>query len=240
MKSTREFDCAPRSIAASRRFVRDTLHDHPPADIDAVELMVSELATNSVKHAHSGFEVSIACRRGEIRVDVLDTGSGRPTLRTPASTEPTGRGLRIVKALSSDWGALDLPTGKAVWFTLPSTPPRASGGSRLARSEPSRRGNADRQRSSFDSGRHGDRPLTDNAMHDPRVHGVTTDRMSIDRHTSRQCNGPQRGLPPQYPPPVCTSAGRWRRAPAGCAACTPHRAFPPVGRARCAASAGRR
>jgi anti-sigma regulatory factor (Ser/Thr protein kinase) len=146
VKSTREFACGAPSIAAARRFVRDILGDHPLTDIEAVELMVSELATNSVKHARTGFEISITSREREIRVDVLDTGTGQPVLRTPADTEPSGRGLRIVKALSSDWGAVDLPGGNAVWFTLPSKRRKPAGASRLARSEPSRPGTTDRNR----------------------------------------------------------------------------------------------
>src|SRR3954452_16754211 len=71
---------------------------HPPAPMDAVELMVSELATNSVKHAHSDFKVSIKDSGGEIRVEVRDTGRGQPVLRFPAPTEPSGRRLRIVEA----------------------------------------------------------------------------------------------------------------------------------------------
>jgi serine/threonine-protein kinase RsbW len=96
------------------------LHGHAPADVDAVELMVSELATNSVKHAHSDFKLSIDDSRGEIRVEVRDTGRGQPVLRSPTPVEPTGRGLLIVEALSRAWGTVDSPRGKTVWFTLPS------------------------------------------------------------------------------------------------------------------------
>ena len=107
-------------MGAARRYVRTALEGHPPAHIDAVELMVSELATNSVKHAHSDFRVSINDARGQIRVEVRDTGRGAPLLRTPALIEPSGRGLRIVEALSRAWGTADSPPGKIVWFTLAS------------------------------------------------------------------------------------------------------------------------
>lgn len=120
MRSSRAFTAEALSVGASRRYVREVLHSHPPAHIDAAELMVSELATNSVKHAHSGFKVSINDSGGEIRVEVRDTGRGQPVLRFPAPTEPSGRGLRIVEALSLAWGTVDSPRGKTVWFTLPS------------------------------------------------------------------------------------------------------------------------
>jgi serine/threonine-protein kinase RsbW len=107
-------------VGASRRYVRDVLRGHPLADLDAVELMVSELATNSVKHAHSDFQISIDDSGGEIRVEVRDTGRGQPVLQSPTPTEPSGRGLRIVEALSRAWGTVESPRGKTVWFTLPS------------------------------------------------------------------------------------------------------------------------
>jgi anti-sigma regulatory factor (Ser/Thr protein kinase) len=117
---SRAFTADARSVGASRRYVREVLCLHAQAHIDAVELMVSELATNSVKHAHSAFEVSIDDARGEIRVEVRDTGRGQPVLRSPTPIEPSGRGLRIVDALSRPWGSVDSPDGKTVWFTLPS------------------------------------------------------------------------------------------------------------------------
>ena len=82
--------------------------------------MVSELATNAVKHARSDFKISVDDSGGEIRVEVSDTGPGQPVLRFPASLERSGRGLRIVEALSGAWGTVDSPGGKTVWFTLPS------------------------------------------------------------------------------------------------------------------------
>jgi anti-sigma regulatory factor (Ser/Thr protein kinase) len=120
VRSSRAFTAEARSVGAARRYVRDVLCDHLPAQVGAVELMVSELATNSVKHAHSNFKVSIDDARGEIRVEVRDTGRGQPVLRSPAPLEPSGRGLRIVEALSRAWGTADSPHGKTVWFTLPS------------------------------------------------------------------------------------------------------------------------
>jgi serine/threonine-protein kinase RsbW len=107
-------------VGASRRYVRTVLCLHPQAHIDAIELMISELATNSVKHAHSDFEVTIDVSRSEIRVEVRDTGRGKPVLQFPAPTEPSGRGLRIVEALSLAWGTKDSRHGKTVWFTLAS------------------------------------------------------------------------------------------------------------------------
>ena len=120
MTSSRTFTADARSVGASRRYVREVLHEHPAAHVDAVELMVSELATNAVKHASSDFKLSIDDSGGEIRIEVRDTGRGEPVLRSPTAMEPSGRGLRIVEALSRTWGTVDSARGKTVWFTLAS------------------------------------------------------------------------------------------------------------------------
>jgi len=107
-------------VTAARGFVRETLRTQSQDVVDAVELMACELATNSVQHAQSDFELAIYDEQGEIRVEVSDAGRGRPTLRSPTSREPSGRGLRIVQALSNAWGVVPGEDGTSVWFTLSS------------------------------------------------------------------------------------------------------------------------
>jgi hypothetical protein len=80
--------------------------------------MTSELAANCVRHAGTDFDLAIESRR-LIRIEVRDAGEGRPQLLSPESHQPTGRGLRIVEAMSQDWGVTPTAGGKAVWFTLP-------------------------------------------------------------------------------------------------------------------------
>jgi anti-sigma regulatory factor (Ser/Thr protein kinase) len=114
---TRRFLCQPESVTAVRRFVRQELRHHASDVIDAAELLACELATNCVRHAHTEFELAIDTR-DPIRVEVRDSGGGRPRLRSPTPREPSGRGLRIVEALSAQWGITPSPPGKTVWFTL--------------------------------------------------------------------------------------------------------------------------
>ena len=97
--------------------------------------MVSELATNCIRHARTAFELTIDDSRGLIRVELSDSGSGRPVRRSPEITDPTGRGLLIVEAMSDDWGAATGSGGTIVWFTLRpaatwSEPRRSAGGTR--------------------------------------------------------------------------------------------------------------
>jgi anti-sigma regulatory factor (Ser/Thr protein kinase) len=119
MKKARRFHCHPESVAGARRFVGGVLSEQPCEIVEVAELMTSELATNCLRHARSDFELTIHLSREEVRVELSDHGEGQPVLRSPAPSERSGRGLRIVQELSEDWGVAASPGGKIVWFTLP-------------------------------------------------------------------------------------------------------------------------
>lgn len=118
MTSSRRFRCDPVSVGAARHFVREVLREQSRETVEAAELMTSELATNSMRHAHSDFELAIHCSQHDIRIEVSDSGQGQPTLRSPTPQERSGRGLRIVQELSDTWGTVPSTNGKTVWFTL--------------------------------------------------------------------------------------------------------------------------
>jgi len=122
VRRTRGFRCQPESVAAARQFVREILRDHSSETVSATELMVSELATNCVRHAHTDFELTIDSQ-DQIRVAVRDMNQSRPIPRSPTPKEPSGRGLRIVEAMSDTWGIIPSSTGKTVWFKLNRTAP---------------------------------------------------------------------------------------------------------------------
>src|SRR3974390_2563378 len=113
-------DGANRQVTLGRQFVGDSLVDLPTGVQEVVVLMVSELTTNPIVHAVTGFEVSVARTDSSLRVEVTDLGGGKPELRTPSAAEPRGRGLQIVKALSDRWGVIEMTgkRGKTVWFAV--------------------------------------------------------------------------------------------------------------------------
>jgi anti-sigma regulatory factor (Ser/Thr protein kinase) len=116
------FPATPPSVRGARRFVAEALADSPVDLVDDVQLMVSELTTNVIRHAVTNFDVTIHRTRGEILVKVTDHGSGLPTMRSLRPDAPDGRGLQIVDTLSSGWGVEDASSsGKTVWFSLPLT-----------------------------------------------------------------------------------------------------------------------
>jgi serine/threonine-protein kinase RsbW len=120
MKRRRSFLRDPRSVSAARRFAMESLRIGTDAEVrDAVELMVSELATNCVRHTNTAFDLTVDQSEEEIRVEVTDWAGGRPTMHSPGPDEPTGRGLRIVNVLSDAWGVEHrAAAGKTVWFTV--------------------------------------------------------------------------------------------------------------------------
>jgi hypothetical protein len=76
---------------------------------DRVALIVSELVTNSVVHAHADssqlVSISVARLKDRVRISVTDSGSETvPHLREPDDQAPGGAGLRIVDELCLSWG----------------------------------------------------------------------------------------------------------------------------------------
>lgn len=98
-----------------RRLGRDQLVD------DAV-LVASELASNAMLHAGGIALVSVTEAGDDIRIEVHDRTRVPPVMARHSTEAMTGRGLRLVAALSAEWGAEPTPEGKMVWAALSETP----------------------------------------------------------------------------------------------------------------------
>jgi anti-sigma regulatory factor (Ser/Thr protein kinase) len=114
----------PASVGQARRFVRGVLGDWGLEElVDTVMLLTSELATNSVLHARTGFAVVVSRSARDLRVDVLDGSSVTPRTRRPSPTAATGRGVGMVAALADHWGSTPDTQlhgfAKGVYFTVP-------------------------------------------------------------------------------------------------------------------------
>jgi serine/threonine-protein kinase RsbW len=125
-------DCFPGEAAAvseSRKFVRSVLGDCWPG-LDDVLLMVSEIASNAVRHTASGdgswFDVTVSVIENTVRVAIADRGSSSEPRMTDDSGErgglTGGRGLRIVDALADGWGYGGDELGRVVWFEVTGKP----------------------------------------------------------------------------------------------------------------------
>jgi serine/threonine-protein kinase RsbW len=132
MTSTRTFPHDPQSVPAARRFATSVLSDASTETLEAVELMVSELATNCIRHTNSGFDLTISRSGDDIRVEATDHAGGTPTMRSPQPTDPSGRGLKIIDMLSAGWGVdLGSKVGKTVWFTISDAASASAAGASL-------------------------------------------------------------------------------------------------------------
>lgn len=119
-----------RSVGVARRFVRDLVPGFP--GLDDLITVVSETVANAVTHTASGLAggrvtVVLAAGDGVYRLEVADDGAagGRPHVKTPHVRDgvgaETGRGMRIVAALSSRWGFRADGPRTVVWAEFPAT-----------------------------------------------------------------------------------------------------------------------
>jgi serine/threonine-protein kinase RsbW len=112
------FLAEPGSVANVRRFVSESLGDSNLDLRDEILLVVSELASNALRHAEGrSYAVGVQQIRGGVRVTVTDRGGGLPAPREPETADLAGRGLRIVDAFSTSWGVHRISggRGKSVW-----------------------------------------------------------------------------------------------------------------------------
>lgn len=110
----------PDAVSAARRCL-DPLEDSVgQARFRDVQLLVSELVTNSVRHARRSDEVELAVTitRRAIRVCVTDRGPGFAVEPRHEDDDPgSGWGLFLVEQLSDRWG-VELNGSTQVWFEL--------------------------------------------------------------------------------------------------------------------------
>ncbi len=119
MIAKRRYPDEPESVPEARRFIESTLRNVPVQVREVVALLVSELATNAVRHAGTHFTVCVELAEGAIRVEVTDPAAEMPVRRSPSPTDTGGRGLHIVDRLAQDWGVIaESPAGKTVWFKV--------------------------------------------------------------------------------------------------------------------------
>jgi PAS domain S-box-containing protein len=94
-----------------------------PELADAASLVASELLTNALLHGGGWallvVEAAAGTPRGPgVRISVHDRERRAPVVAVASESSMTGRGLRLVSALSHDWGVDVLPDGKEVWAEL--------------------------------------------------------------------------------------------------------------------------
>jgi anti-sigma regulatory factor (Ser/Thr protein kinase) len=119
--SDTRLEAVAASVTEARHVARDVAADLAPEVGDRLELVVSELASNAVRHAHTPFRLTISADP-TLRVEVADGSPTLPRQGTPGPWSAGGRGLMLVAACARRWGVNRLGTGKVVWADL--GPPR--------------------------------------------------------------------------------------------------------------------
>jgi anti-sigma regulatory factor (Ser/Thr protein kinase) len=116
---TETFPGSPEFVSRARQGVAAFLGGDVPDDVVQVAtLLVSELAPNAVVHARSAFVVSAELLPACVRVEVEDASVQLPEVLQPTPSSAAGRGMFMIEALSSRWGAEPTAEGKRVWFEL--------------------------------------------------------------------------------------------------------------------------
>jgi anti-sigma regulatory factor (Ser/Thr protein kinase) len=116
-----------RAPHAAREFTGETLSAWGvrTPDVEAVQLVVSELVTNALRHAPESptITLQLLTREGAVQVRVSDRGHAAPERRSPPDPGTgieSGRGVWIVDAFTDHWGTEpDGHGGKTVWCEVP-------------------------------------------------------------------------------------------------------------------------
>ncbi|MDL4812860.1 ATP-binding protein [Actinomadura opuntiae] len=115
----------PRTAARARALTVRALaawHVTDPADIDDIVLVVDELVTNAVVHGTGPVRLALRLDGARLTGEVGDADPAAPPDPAPAAPRgldwsEAGRGLLLVAALATGFGARTHPAGKTVWFT---------------------------------------------------------------------------------------------------------------------------
>lgn len=92
---------------------------------DAAVLVITELVTNAITHAHGPLTASISRAHSAthrthtaVRLAVRDNSTTTPVLIWADPSLPGGRGIWLIDAVSRAWGTTPLHPGKVVWAVL--------------------------------------------------------------------------------------------------------------------------
>ncbi len=116
----RTLPAQPVSSLLGRRFSVSALPPDADHDTeDAVALVVSELLSNAVRHAHDDVVVTVADEPDGTRLAVTDDDDRTPTQSRHDAELESGRGFALIEAVADEVGVAPRATGgKVVWALL--------------------------------------------------------------------------------------------------------------------------
>ena len=132
---------SPVAASVARHAVAGLAPFLDPGVAENAELLVSELVTNSVRHAglpsEASIEFSVRASPEVLMVEVADAGQGfngslaRPRV-VAGSASASGWGLFLVDRIADRWGAVQVDGETRVWFELSPGAQASPNGARAA------------------------------------------------------------------------------------------------------------
>jgi anti-sigma regulatory factor (Ser/Thr protein kinase) len=116
-------------VAGASRRARDMVTDaclrwDLPNVVGAAAIIISELVSNVVDHAHTPMTIEVAHRDSHLYLAVHDGASTPPVPKDLAGDTRAlrGRGLMLIAAVATTWGYDPNNGGKTVWATVALAP----------------------------------------------------------------------------------------------------------------------
>ena len=117
--ATRSFPAELDSVREARHVTADVLDGEFARELaEDAAIVVTELASNAVLHAGSGFTLTISRAAAKVRIAVQDDGPLTPRSDDEPFHVEVGHGLSVVAQLACAWDVEVLPGGKVVWAEL--------------------------------------------------------------------------------------------------------------------------
>jgi anti-sigma regulatory factor (Ser/Thr protein kinase) len=123
-----ELQASPAAVPRARRHATAVANEWELAALAAdLELIVSELTTNALHTLANSYgngltaavvRLSLVSDLQCVLICVEDGSHQMPVYQSAAPNEESGRGLMLVDALCSDWGAYRTDNGKVVWAVI--------------------------------------------------------------------------------------------------------------------------
>ena len=125
-----ELAAFPSAVPCARGHVRAVATESGLAHLaDTAELLASEIVTNAVQASDRlniaetpVVQITVTIDHESLLIRVWDGSDSMPVRQQVALSDGGGRGLTIIDALSTDWGACREADGKVVWALIGPVP----------------------------------------------------------------------------------------------------------------------
>jgi anti-sigma regulatory factor (Ser/Thr protein kinase) len=107
------FEASPGAVREARAFLQSAMAGRVDPEIEReLTVVLSELASNAVRHAQTPFEV-VVTTNGQVRIEVQDGSTEAPVPKAPSGEG--GWGLVVVDRICDRWGVDISDEQKCVW-----------------------------------------------------------------------------------------------------------------------------